>query len=695
MFENNPSLEKMAKKLALTYPRYNSWPSQLPLKKARRAIKEKLWNQLNISELLENILAQKIFLLNQYPLLGTKIEDNEYGCELYQCLYRTLAQHLPLEDLKRKMSSAHIDFTTAKKIDLETTYKAQAQQNLELLSQHKKEAYEKTAHLFDQGIKVALKGNFEFLTELNSQLFFENNKSPYLLIALNEKNWETLLNGENFFWMDREVFKKGKEELMALVEKEGDRQKLISKTLKLISWGLMGAGGLAWLTGWGGVATMIIGRSVAHKLLLLSGVSYGLKAVWDHINHDRFAQLAQSLYVANIERSYYRIQKDYRLIAERDYKEVAYVIGNFILLGRGQIFKPLQFLFRSVKTLSHKTLNLTNKKLEFFRKKVTAMKYSVLTKFSYYRRLIFRSEQILNEKHLHQRLSHLMGQNAAKLAMTAKSIRNLVTNNFLFKKALGKLNFIRESEFIQRELIVEFIAVLASEILLRKDRFLKEFPHVIFNMLFATGITFTIASQTYKNAILSHVPQSRPPIWPHKGERFALKTMGKNWATNSLQLAPPIAWVSGLLSGGLLLHRALIEGKEIGEEDVMRTLETFFWMITLVSITSPPRSQWVGRRINPAIDELYLRYPRRSSNAGIEKAILNSVKWAEDIKVPASIGNNMIGSFSITYILQRRGIQSSEISYTSPFASKKDLTYIYHESNEENANYLFPVILES
>ena len=702
IFEDNPSFEKMVQELAMTYPSTSYWSgtrrykgSLTERRKARNILKQRLWNQFNISELLENILAQKTFLLNQYPLLGARLEDSEDHCELYQCLYKALAQRLHLPNLKKKMSSAYINFTTAKEIDLNATYKKQAEKNLELLSQYKEEAFEEAAPLFDRAIRVAIKGNFEFLIQLNSHRFFKDNKSPYLLMALNEKNWESLLNGQNFFWVEQEVFKKGKEELMALLEAKGNREKLISRTLELISWGLMGAAAVTWLTGWGGVAAMMIARTVSHKLLLLSGVSYGLKAVFDYINHKRFSQLASQLYVANIERSYYGMQKDYRLIIERDYKEVAYAVGSFVLLGRGLILRPLKFLFRPVATAAHKTLALTSQRLEFLRKKVLDMKYSVLSKFSYYRQLIFRSKQILNkEKQIKEGLSHLLGENADKLKISIDSIRKLVTDNPLIKKALNKLKLISESDFIQRELVVEFVAVLTSEILVRKDKFIKEFPHVLFNSLFALGVIFSISSQTYKNAIGKvGMVKNKSSIWPSKGEPFVLKTTGKNWAKNSFQLAVPIAWVAGLLNGGLLLHQGLIQGEEITSKDMAKAVETFFWMVALLSITSPPRSQWVGKRINPAIDRFYLRYPRRYSNAKIEKGILNAGKWAEDIKIPASIGNNMIGAFSLTYILNRRGIQSSDINYDSPLVSKKDLTYVYHDLEWENANYLFPVIL--
>ena len=701
IFEDNPSFEKMVQELAMTYPSTSYWSgtrrykgSLTERRKARNILKQRLWNQFNISELLENILAQKTFLLNQYPLLGARLEDSEDYCELYQCLYKALAQRLHLPNLKKKMSSAYINFTTAKEIDLNATYKKQAEKNLELLSQYKEEAFEEAAPLLDRAIRVAIKGNFEFLIQLNSHRFFKDNKSPYLLMALNEKNWESLLNRQNFFWVEQEVFKKGKEELMALVEVKGNREKLISRTLELISWGLMGAAAVTWLTGWGGVAAMMIARTVSHKLLLLSGVSYGLKAVFDYINHKRFAQLASQLYVANIERSYYGMQKDYRLIIGRDYREVAYTVGSFVLLGRGQILRPLKFLFRPVATAAHKTLALTSQRLEFLRKKVLDMKYSVLSKFSYYRQLIFRSKQILNkEKQTKEGLSRLLNYNAEKLGIPVESIVKLIKGNSIIKEALDNLKLIAKSDFIQREIIIKLMAALASEILIRQDKFIEEFPYVLFNMTATFAGTTITSTQTYRNALIKGVKgKKKLLIWPDHNEPFVSKEFFKNWGKSSTQLLPPIAWVAGLLNGGVLLHQALIKGEKITSEDMIKTMERFAWMVIFTPL-SPARSQLVGNRINPAIDRFYLRYPKRRSPRDTKKGLMNASKWSEDIKVPVSIGNSILGGLTYTSILRKRGIQSNETDYNSPFITKKDLTYIYHDLERENATYLFPVIL--
>ena len=343
-------------------------------------------------------------------------------------------------------------------------------------------------------------------------------------------------------------------------------------------------------------------------------------------------------------------------------------------------------------TAAHKTLALTSQRLEFLRKKVLTMKYSVLSKFSYYRQLIFRSKQILNkEKQIKEGLSRLLNYNAEKLGISVESIVKLIKDNSIIKKSLDNLKLIAESDFIQREVIIKLMAALTSEILVRQDKFIEEFPHVLFNMTAVFAGTTIASAQTYRN-IKGVKGKRKFLIWPNHNEPFVSKEFFTNWGKSSTQLLPPIAWMAGLLNGGLLLHQGLIKGEKITSEDMMKAVETFAWMIIFIPL-APVRSQLLGNRINPAIDRFYLRYPKRRSPRNTKKGLMNASKWSEDIKVPVSIGNSMIGGLTFTSILRKRGIQSNETDYNSPLITKKDLTYIYHDLERENANYLFPVIL--
>ena len=712
IFVDNASYQKMLKKLAIRHGKIGYWSGLTDKNygKAHGMLKKKLRKQLKLPELIESILAQRSFLLNRYPLLGVKLEDE--ACELYQCLYQKLAKKLDLPDLNGRMSSQHIDFNQIKEVDLSQTYKGQAEQNLLLLSQHREQALREVTPLFDQGIYVALQGNFLFLKNLNSQVYFWDNPEPYFIMALDERNWRSLSEDNHFFWINSQVFEQGKRELLAMVEARGERQKLIAQTLEYISWGLMGVGAVAWLSGWGGPALMVLSRSVARIAFLASGVSYGLKSGLNYINSRRYEQLSRQLYVADVNQDYYEVQRSYYLVSAQNYQEIAYVVGSLVLFGRDIIFKSLASLFRPMRVVGEKSLALTQETRKFLRTRLVVAKDSVWMKFAYYRRLLGRSSKALQPQRTQSGLARLLERNAAGMATSSEGIRATIRNNPLIKKALDKVfgrfigvrNSIRASSFIKREVMVEFLACIASEVVVRGDKFLAEFPHVVFNMVWALGITFKISSQTHANVIKrmergagspsvqpgnnlssqlrahsKNWKKKAPPIWGVAGQPLELKTVLRNWAKNSWQLGTSVAWVSALMSGTLLLA-PLVRGEEVTSTDVVKAMETFFWMTSLVAITSPPRSQWVASRINTRIDNLYYR---RYSYLGGNKWI----KMAEDVKIPISIGNNSIGLMSLAYILRERGIQSDQRVYGN------DVIYIYNESNRQNANYLFPIIL--
>ena len=533
-------------------------------------------------------------------------------------------------------------------------------------------------------------------------------------MALDERNWQSLSEDNHFFWINQQVFEQGKRELLAMIETRGERQKLITQTLEYISWGLMGVGAVAWLSGWGGPALMVLSRSVARIAFLASGVSYGLKGGFNYINSRRYEQLSRQLYVADINQNYYEVQRSYHLVSAQDYQEIAYVVGSLVLFGRDIIFKSLAYLFRPIKVVGKKSLALTQETRKFLRTRLVVAKNSVWMKFAYYRRLLERSSKALQPQRTQAGLAHLLERNAARMAASSDEIRATIRHNHLIKKALDKVlgnfagvkNSILASSFIKRELMVEFLACIASEVLIRGDKFLAEFPHVVFNMVWALGITFKISSQTYAN-VIKRVERgveppfvqsgnnlfsqfrarsklwrkNAPPIWGIADQPLELKAVLRNWAKNSWQLGTSVAWVSALMNGVLLLA-PLVRGEEVTSTDVVKAMETFFWMTSIVAITSPPRSQWVASRINPRVDNLY---HRRYSRLGGKKWL----EMAEDVKIPISIGNNSIGLMSMTYVLRERGIQSDQRVYGN------DVIYIYNESNRQNANYLFPVILSA
>ena len=732
IFEDNPSYRKMQNDLAVKYGRgrisYWSGFAEKNRAKATEILNEKLYEQLKIPQALENILAQRTYYLNLHPLLGVQLEEDEEGNKcphLYQCIYRTLQQELELPDLRGRLSSAHIDFTKAVNIDLGDTFQRQGARNMELLVQHRERVYPLVTPLFDRAIHIALEGNFKFLEELCSERSFEANPVPYLIMALDESNWNKLFEENHFFWVNPEVFEKGKKELMEILKAEGNREKFVSQSLRYFGYGLIGVGALSWLTGGGapigagvmgatkgfllGIRWISLGalrgsgarfagkavlnhikvgaaastraegaRKVSRAIFRASGVSFAGKAVWDYLNYRRYGKLAQQLYVGSVQQSSYDIQQDDRLILTRDYRDAAYAVANAILFYQGPMVKTLGILFRPIVVAGRGTVAVSQRGMTFLRGHLSALEGSVLVRLPYYRQVLDRAHRALNFTSLRaqQGLSRLIGRNAAQAGVSPHSIRAIVAENPLIQRAIDRMGGVFKNRFVRREVMVELLAAIAAEIIVRKDKFLEEFDYVLLNVLFSIGVTFSISTQTH----MANVGNVKS-IFP-RGVPFSLKRSGINWGLNSLQLSIAAIAIAGLLNGTLLMW-SIIKGEEVSEEDVKMALESVFWMSVTCSLSSPPRSQFVKQKINPAIDNLYSwRYPN------VAKSKL--AKWAEDVKIPISIGNNTIGIYLMSKTLRDwSGIQTDDKIYG------KDLVYSYNEFNDRNANYLFPVILET
>ena len=619
IFEDNPSFERMVKNMVREredLKRRSYWSGReidTYEGRARRELKSKLRKQLKLAEVMENILAYRTHMLDRHPLLG--VELSHHDCILYQCLYNSLQEGLHLPDLRGKMRDPTIDFTTAREVGLKETDQKQAQRNLQLLSEHQHGAYTLSAPIYDEAIEIALEGNYNFLQELCSQRRFADNQEPYLVMALDARAWERLVDGR-FIWIDSEVFAKGKREIEAIIKARGDWEHLVAKTLEYASWSLIGIAGLTFLSGFGPLA-MPVAQSLALKAFVLSGVTYGIKFTLGHINHKRYGELARNLYVATNQQSYYGIQEDYRLIVKREYQEAAYVLGQAVFFG-GRFVKPIKALFKKVHDVGEKTLALSRQRVRQMSSKLKSAKDSVLMKFAHFRRLLGKSSAILNNRSLYNKVAgptKLLKHNAAKLGISAVEIRNKIKGNPLVKKALdkivGPLKVVRGSRFVRRELTVEFVAALGSEVVLRGDKFFEEFDYVMLNMLFSMGIVYNISAQTFRNSLAGVTTSRVPSIFPRNGGPVKFnKRLWNSYKANAKQLGKPSLALAATLNAGLLAL-CLMRGDELDEKDVLKGLEAVFWMTAFTALTSPVRSRrWRCGPIGPLINFIWQDFPR-------------------------------------------------------------------------------------
>ena len=705
LFQDNPSFEQMVQERVKKEPSYTTYwggtskSSSSRGKRVRRELEGHFREKLKVSELMENILAQRTVLLNRYPLLGVKIED---GCILYECVYEFLQGRLKLPDLKTSIDSSEMDFNDVHEIELQAIYQGQLETNFKTLSLNEHKLLEWVTPFFDRGIRKSLEGNFRFLQELCKEVYFWDYPTPYLVLALDQSNWKKLLQGDRFFWVDKEVFEQGKRELIALLEKEAEREQTRMQVLEYIGWGTsavglatftvsLGTGALLAHTGRVALGKIItvMGRKVVNRALLASGASYILRRGYAFINQRRYAQLVEDLYTGTVGQNIHHFYQDYQLILKSNYREVIYGVAMIVLCGKGALLKLVRRLFQPVALVGRGAILVSRKGLNFFRAQIQAAKNSLLATLPFFRRLISRTEMLLTPsgqlQRMRMKLTDLAGRNAMKAGTSVRAIREGILSNSLIHKGLEKImgaySVFGDSIFIRRQMIVEFLTVISSEILVRGDKIFEQLDYVMLNLMFSMGAIFKLSSQTYHHALKQTGTMTKQAnIFPRRGESFSARKFFSNWGKISWGITPSLLWIGGISNGIHLLMES--KNRSIDEKDVYRSLENLFYMVSIYSLFSPIRSQFVGQKIDPAIDRLYARgFP------GVRNKILK--RWTEDIKVPISIANNMVGVVTRSLILGRK--DESNHSHYEP--DNEDIMYLYREQNNRNIEYLFPEIL--
>ena len=666
IFEGNDSFDRMVKKSVKergTATYWGGFPSWMETKKIRQELREKLAEKLKISEVLENILAQKAFMLNRYPLLGVEVKDLD--CHIYQCIYQELQRKLKLPNLRMQMSSNYIDFKIAREIKIHHTFQRQLENNLKIMADNRQNILQFVEPLYDRGIRLSLEGNFNFLQDLCREGYFWDNFNPYLIMALDHSNWEKLLSGDGFFWIDKEVLIQGKKELLALLNYYGEREKLKEQVLRYAAHGIMGLGTVALLAGWigpvGPVAMAVI-RGVTQWTFLSSGALYAGKAWLISLNNKRYAKLAENLYIGSVRNTSYQIKEDHRIILKQNYRDIAFAVSSVIFILGGSMIQSLSNLLQPVVAVTKGGVVLTQRSIKFLQGRLALARNAVLMRFPHFGNLLSRASNLLGSYRdslgsFHKNFSRLINHNAAKVGMTSQDIVGKVHSHSMLSRAIKQVvgDFSAfKSSFVRREVIVKFLASLYSEIVVRGEDFLREIDYVALNISFSLFMTFRISAQVSKD-------------------------FSSNILKNAKGLFFPSIISSALFTAGNTLIN-IKNGNDISHEEALKAVEACALMMVTSIFTSPLRAQLVGGKLNKMVEKFYGR-----RFTGVPTGTLKV--WASDAKVALAIYSRMLVSVPLIYLMKKRGIQSKDKFYGS------GIVYSYNESNSENVKFLFPVIL--
>lgn len=722
IWENNSTFDSIVEELAteernnllaltVSYDRPNMPSLQAMKIRIKRSLQREYSEKFEIGAQVEQFLAQRTFLLNKYPILGVKVEDPEThnDIEVNRLIYKEISKHIELPDLNAGMDTSYIDF---REDNVEFM-------NMEILNGNMEEAlpkimvkdngdytgeevniYINTREVYDQALIIQLDGNYDFLKELTKHRNVRN-KAPYYLMALNPKNWDAIQM--SFPWFDNRLVEQAKEEAIAVIEHDNRWRNRIATVLQWASVGLTVVSAILYVTGIGGIISFALASTVARIGMFTAGAAYATKVALDNLNHSQFASLAENLYVATIDSSDYNLQTDSRVMADRSYTELILVVVFSMLIFRGVINAGFGLaqkgLMRGASAIRQGAVAIAPEQIRMLENFLAMMGRSALGGLKIIASTISNGMRILNQsahgvRNWLSRVANRTGKTPSQLkaAVEEKSLMQTLRDNPSFLPTLS------------RETYVEFLAAMTGEVMARKERFFTEWGDVLFNTTFAMLVTFNIAYNSLRAVNASddvlRATANRPThIWNtiNGGNRGEILAALRN---STIDLAKPVALVTSSMILAKMTYdyiSAEMNGEEITMEETMQTLEMGAWMIGLISVTSPIRSQYVVSRINPNIIDRYRRNEQIRSRAfqrslrGGRSLDAELENLAEPALLPFSVGNNVLGVFTLATVLRMRGIQGHGSGAALGHGS--DTVYIYDESNENSASFLFPVIL--
>lgn len=707
-----------------------------------KSVKERVTRELieehGISELVQSMMAARLNLLNSYPMLAVKYKDDvtSENIEVYRQIYKRIEKYFEvnritniLPDLEHEVDSNHIDFNSNREIEI--SMNSYIQEKLAAAIPHvvpgseghislsradrgrSRLIYQGIKEVFDIALVKQLDANTNFLRDLNSRISIDSNSDPYKLLVLNELNWQKMIRTFSL-WMetngilaaDIEI---AKTETIQRIERERFLKERRQRILNYISIGLFAVSILLPVIGALAVAGAIVLSSATIAALftagtisaLLSGITFAAETILNHLDHKRFAELTRDLFISTRESSDYQTQHDSRIVADRSVTGVVMVAVIGVLFLRGPLAKIFGTIFQTAGAVSTGFVRLTAEQVEKIRNLVRTIRSTAIANFSLMKYFLAVAASIAFVPA--QGIKLFLRSSMRASGMTKRALVNLLKRTPYYEGLMHA----GTRELWRTEMFVEFLAAMVGEYLARGENFWDEIGYVMFNTVFALGVTTKIVFSSKgmradqqraarnddmwdhvlgpKNTTLNNVPGAGRVFRPASGTQQRWGSWaGAHWRS-TLKLGYEVSKVAVIMNTIMLSYKYIIHLLEGGEpfdaeveEMLVNTLLTTGIMVGMVSAVSPAKSQWVYQRANPAIDRAFAR-------AGLSNL-------SAHFRVPLSMGNNVIGTFSLASVLKASGIQGGHGGGEGPDFFE-DFMYVYDNPNLHNAEFLYPYIL--
>ncbi len=741
IWKNNDSFERIfnaeyAEECPPVYVPSPAGPVRSACITSRNEVKTRIIARLNtefgISDLLEQMMGYRLYILNSYPILGVRFKDHvtRKTGELYSLIYKRLRYrfsrdegiNIELPNLSRDLDSNHIDFNDPEmEFSLPDLVQEPLKDAMELIVPRDdvtegdgarlmqralryngpkiERVYEYTVDLFDRAIVEQLEGNEHFLKELNARPNIDNNKDPYMMIAVNERNWEVMASA--FPWANTETFEGAKAEILNDIELNRLASERRNKIMTWVSWGLFGIALLLPVIGsLAAFGVLTLSATVVSTLFaagtvtgLLSAATFAAQTIMNHLSFRKLGKLSSGLFIGTRDSSDYQTQYDSRIMADRSVTGIIMIGVISVLFLRGPLAKIFGMAFNQIARIGEGVVRVSSQQLEKFRRALSRFKQTIIAGTIIGRRLIAIGENALI-RGTGSRISSWLNSVSRAAGKSKEWLKNFIRRTPYYEK----LTDAGTRQLWRTEMFVEFLAAMLGEYLARGENFWREFGFVLFNTIFALGITTKIVFSSSSRAATSSRLNNN--MWDHVLGPYGARPSNfrARWGWNgffgahlrsSVKLGIEVGKVALIMNGLMLMYRYiehLQSGGAAWDEDVMElgkdTLITTLTMVGLVSVISPAKAQLVYQRFNRSIDDAF--------------GAMSLERLTPMLRVPLSMGNNVIGTFSLASALRALGVQGGHgggdhHDYEKEFL--EDFIYIYNDPNKDNAVFLYPHIL--
>jgi hypothetical protein len=525
------------------------------------------------------------------------------------------------------------------------------------------------AKYFDEALLIALKANTDFLKDLNSTREYAENPVPFYKIAEQDAVWERLKIN---FQIQDQVLEDTKSEFIRVVQKIKDKKEFINTIITSAGVVLLAAGvvALAFTTGGLGMG-----------LIFASTPFFPIAAQRKYSLSKRYEEVSTNLYYSSKNSADYFQTRNAIKISQSDasHFQLAVLLSAFVCL------KPLGKAIEVGVTYSSKgimkAVKITAAGVSKIKSVATNITQSILAETKLGQNLMSRISNMKPVVVSAPEVASTTSQFAEKTKVIVEKFKTKFMDDYMERGPLRqgvKKNILKKMGVYTRELTVELAALLYSEIKIRGDKFDEEIGYVIMNAIYSvlliSVVVYRASATTYR-------------IWDDIDAKNYARAF-KGFAVEGAKMGVTAGVVSIPVTFGWEFIRYFSEFGDTDKEFsdyMMNAFNITLLYAVFLGVSSPIRSQMVYMRWNRESQKRYLT--EFKALYGTKFSRKYGKVLAEFELVPLSFVNNMIGTGGGAWLSRVLGMTKIEDEAPEDLPEE---SYMFLEGNTNNYYYLFP-----